>query len=687
MVSQADRELINDFVSELRPYFEAVDTGVKEFGQPNRDGVVVGQAVQALVMIRGACQILMVDGLVSISSWVAEAFEKIQNNPEITPKEAVRRLTGLYSAMEDYLEALDRGDDVDPIVLRAKTIFEAIPAFAGPMPGTSTLRPRTDLDALFGEDQASAQTERLGSESADTEKLAAEQAAQAALSGPTAEEPEAGPTVPLWQSPAAETKPVTPPPARIIPTPPQPTERIPTVDPELREIFEEEAHEIIGAFGDGIRELAKNPSDFEASRRLNRAAHTLKGAANMTGFPTVAQIGAAIEQLFDEHLERETPVSREVLELVAVSWKMLRAMLPKLDDLSGFTSPSNSIVHRANVLREQIASEVADADTIPMEHQQFGTRPAADEEPVVETDEVVSVDVHSPEPVEHVSDELLIESTPTVQLPQQPPGAESVDATPDVAEVEADVVVEPDADDAIDAEVATFDEDVQVEAEPVVEGPASAPDEMPFWPEPEDLAVVEDDPAADLPQSEPFWTPGTESLMRSSVHTDKLIADLHDLDDLIDSDDEALAVSPDMETEAQPNDTDYTIDDDGEWLNDENRPGTDLLKFDDRPQTEPFWQSLDDDHALAEPEAEHTASEDESFFEPVDVNDAFGGEDVVIDPVADPDISGDEADAPGLADQAEVDEAVDVEVEAVESIVAEDELIAEVEPARYRRTR
>lgn len=714
MVSQADRELINNFVIELRPYLETVEVGVQEFAQPNRDGVIVGQAVQALMMIRGAGQILMVDGLVSISSWLVESFEKVQNNPDIAPAEASRRLAGLYNAMDDYLVALDRGDEnVDGIVMRAKTIFEAIPAFGGPLPGTGKLRPRTDLDALFGEGDHAAQTRRISDDSADTEELAARQSSS--HTDQTAEMPEAMPTVPLQRQnevtqPVHEkvTQPSREAPARIVPIPPQPTEELPKVDPELREIFEEEALEIIAAFGDGIRELARNPGNREAIRSLNRAAHTLKGAANMTGFPLIAQIGAAIELLFDEQIERGQPVGRDVLELVAVSWKMLRAMIPNLNDLSSFTSPSNSIVQRAAVLREQLAQAHADAETIPMDERHYGAR-ERDDRSAASTDEIVDIGAQAPQPQELLPevDTMLVESAPTVPLRRDPVEPAPLPAPEPVVEKAAEAFDVPDpepvaeifesaaaaTDEIIDPTIveaeAPVDEVVIAEVpEPSIETPFwNAPETVdepaidmdaevveesmsdpaavrPFWTEPESVEeaaieieaqavedtisdsvietpfwgdpVTDEAPAAeatdmevesDKPQSEPFWTPGTEELMRSAVGTDMLIADIQGLDDLEEEIAEAEAAEgfftnvdagEDVEMESAPLD-------DGSWLEEPDAPQTDLLNFDSTPQTEPFWNTLEN-LAQAEPfdmpEPEEVITMD-PFFEPVDPDTSF----------------------------------------------------------------
>src|SRR5690606_39098493 len=109
------------------------------------------------------------------------------------------------------------------------------------------------------------------------------------------------------------------------------------------------------SFRDNSIALAREPGDLVVADALRRDAHTIKGAANMTGFTLIGQVGAAVENLLDQFLEREMPVDRDGLEMVLVSWKMLPAMLQKLDDLSMFVAPVASISRRSDELVTRFA--------------------------------------------------------------------------------------------------------------------------------------------------------------------------------------------------------------------------------------------------------------------------------------------------------------------------------------------
>jgi chemosensory pili system protein ChpA (sensor histidine kinase/response regulator) len=93
--------------------------------------------------------------------------------------------------------------------------------------------------------------------------------------------------------------------------------------------------------------------------------HTIKGAANMTGFPVVGRVGGALEGLLDLYLDHERPVDRATLEVIIVARRCLAGMVRGLDDLSPFEHPVSVIEQRCLRLRTALLAAVAPPATTP----------------------------------------------------------------------------------------------------------------------------------------------------------------------------------------------------------------------------------------------------------------------------------------------------------------------------------
>ena len=112
-------------------------------------------------------------------------------------------------------------------------------------------------------------------------------------------------------------------------------------DPELLEIFVEEATEEIESIGRNFPEWKRNPSDNEALANLRRSFHTLKGSGRMVGAWLIGEYAWAFENMFNDVLEGATPPSTEIFQLVEAG----NAALPQLmDQLHTGVEPSIDIV-------------------------------------------------------------------------------------------------------------------------------------------------------------------------------------------------------------------------------------------------------------------------------------------------------------------------------------------------------
>ena len=76
-------------------------------------------------------------------------------------------------------------------------------------------------------------------------------------------------------------------------------------DVEMREIFLEEAREVIGNARTALGALADDGNDVGELTTVRRAFHTLKGSARMVGLTEFGEAGWACEQLYNARLAEQ----------------------------------------------------------------------------------------------------------------------------------------------------------------------------------------------------------------------------------------------------------------------------------------------------------------------------------------------------------------------------------------------
>jgi len=86
-------------------------------------------------------------------------------------------------------------------------------------------------------------------------------------------------------------------------------------DAELRDIFLEEAREVVQNGFAAIAALHDNGGDFDQQTTLRRAFHTLKGSSRMVGLTEFGEAGWALEQVLNAWLPQQLPATPELLKL------------------------------------------------------------------------------------------------------------------------------------------------------------------------------------------------------------------------------------------------------------------------------------------------------------------------------------------------------------------------------------
>jgi chemosensory pili system protein ChpA (sensor histidine kinase/response regulator) len=90
-------------------------------------------------------------------------------------------------------------------------------------------------------------------------------------------------------------------------------------DDEMREIFLEEAREVLANAKEASAALAEAPDDLGLLTTLRRAFHTLKGSSRMVGLKDFGEGAWACEQLYNTHLADQTAAPQSLLDFTGWS--------------------------------------------------------------------------------------------------------------------------------------------------------------------------------------------------------------------------------------------------------------------------------------------------------------------------------------------------------------------------------
>ncbi|MGD0229396.1 MAG: chemotaxis protein CheA [Syntrophorhabdales bacterium] len=94
-----------------------------------------------------------------------------------------------------------------------------------------------------------------------------------------------------------------------------------------RQLFEEEAHELLADLENYLLELEQAPDDKELIGSIFRAMHTIKGSGAMFGFEDIAAFTHEVESVYDKVRDGQIPVTTELINLTLKARDQITVML------------------------------------------------------------------------------------------------------------------------------------------------------------------------------------------------------------------------------------------------------------------------------------------------------------------------------------------------------------------------
>ncbi|MBH0065855.1 Hpt domain-containing protein [Psychrobacter sp. SZ93C1] len=126
------------------------------------------------------------------------------------------------------------------------------------------------------------------------------------------------------------------------------------MDADIRDIFIEEAIEVIADLDDFLPIWQQDAQDLTPLTEVRRGFHTLKGSGRMVGAFSISEMAWSIEKLLNRLLDKTLPVTDNVVDLVIETAKKLPALvtdfeaqqLPSLD-------PAITVLQSHNLMAQQ----------------------------------------------------------------------------------------------------------------------------------------------------------------------------------------------------------------------------------------------------------------------------------------------------------------------------------------------
>lgn len=111
-----------------------------------------------------------------------------------------------------------------------------------------------------------------------------------------------------------------------------------------REVFIEEASELLAQLEDALLELEESPDDEELVAKVFRAMHTIKGSGAMFGFDEIAEFTHEVETVFDLVRKGSLKVTGELVSCSLGARDYIRMLLENADDETVDRSQGESLV-------------------------------------------------------------------------------------------------------------------------------------------------------------------------------------------------------------------------------------------------------------------------------------------------------------------------------------------------------
>ena len=124
-------------------------------------------------------------------------------------------------------------------------------------------------------------------------------------------------------------------------------------DEEMREVFIDEAREVIQGAGEALQRLGETPDDLGDMTLIRRAFHTLKGSSRMVGLTVFGEVAWSCEQLYNARLAETSRLEDDLAGFTADALRELGAWVEAIAAGSAQGQDGAALSARADALRQR----------------------------------------------------------------------------------------------------------------------------------------------------------------------------------------------------------------------------------------------------------------------------------------------------------------------------------------------
>ncbi len=384
----SDRQTMGSVVDELRSTLGQVEKSLDQFFRSPQDRVPLHEVPSQLAQMRGVFSVL---GLDQASLAALRMRDSVENFLVDQVDERSVAAAGIFEKLGNSLGAM--GFLIDMLSYQralAKKLFIYDEELG-------------ELRPVMGRDKT-AQEEETTSELSDDQVASEAPAPEAAVGAGAAMAPDSAAQPAAASAPAA----------------------VDDEDAEMREIFLDEAREVVQTGLQALTALRQTPGDLGEQTTLRRAFHTLKGSSRMVGLIEFGEAAWSMEQLANTWLAEQKPANDDLL---AVCGEAMQQFGRWVEDIAGdAATPWSAQPFRAA------------ADALRLDNRRVDLlAPGAARAPVVEpvpTPVLEPAPVSAPEPVAVLTPQPAPNPVPVLDAgePEVLPASAQVDAGPPVVD-------------------------------------------------------------------------------------------------------------------------------------------------------------------------------------------------------------------------------------------------------------